>query len=433
MKTSGVISGIGLASGIAGAFGAGYLVAKGFSASEGSSGIEGKKPGADVVAGDRWVQRAGGGRTWPEEKARIFKLFEASPAMMVDYPMRAKAFRALGDIPLADLDTWMRELRPEPNADYDKDVNVMLREVILKELAERGGGDFIRSLAADPLADAEYDLSECVRHWIGHDPVGALEWLDGGNLPEEVREDVESYREDALGELAGQDPGEFERRLVAADSETRENVLEEYAFRRGDIENRAEILGRASRSSEGDAMALWEGLIRREVADDPERGYATLAELVISGKDRQRLDESVVISQMSEMSFHGSDKDRAEIMRGWADRNPGDEVSEGILRTIEGWLLQDFQTASKWLANQPSGSRYDKIVSLAIFNRIGRDGEDHRELAGIAVRIVDTDLRAEANRRLHEAWELSDTEAAAEWEKSLPADDRKRLSRVGRD
>jgi hypothetical protein len=316
----------------------------------------------------------------------------------------------------------MRALRSTRWTDEDKDVPFQLREMILMVLARRGGGSFIGSLDGHPIEEGWSGMDEAMDHWIKHDPAAALDWLDG-TVPKAMEEDLGSYREDALELLAGRDPAEFERRLSRVDAETREEVLERYALRRGDSDGRAGLLERAENSPQGEAMALWAGLLRREGSEDPARAYRTLAELDISPADRAALDQRLVFWLMYPASLSSRESDKGGVMQGWMDRNPGELVPDGIRDSFGRWTQESPGRATTWVAGQPSGPRYDVFAKVLAERRAG----EPEVVAMIAGRIGDAALRASIQRELKKTWQEKDPVAAAEWEKGLPEADRERL------
>jgi hypothetical protein len=367
-------------------------------------------------------QGSGGVGSWEEAKQRIVDRWEASPAVTLDFELRDETMRTLEKTPDADLEAWMRALRSTQWTDEDKDVPFQLREMILMVLARRGGGSFIRSLEGHPIEGGWSGMEEAMGHWIRHDPAAALDWLDG-SVPEVIEGDLGSYREDALELLAGRDPAEFERRLARVDAETREEVLERYALRRGDPEGRAGLLERAANAPQGEAMALWSGLLRREGSEDPARAYRTLAELDISPEDRAALDQSLVFWLMYPASFSSPETDKGGVIQGWMDRNPGEMVPDGIRDSFERWSQGSPGRATAWVAGQASGPRYDVFAKVIAAQRTGEPGA----VAEIVERIGDAALRSSIQRELKKSWQEMDPIAADEWERNLPEADRERL------
>jgi hypothetical protein len=255
-----------------------------------------------------------------------------------------------------------------------------------------------------------------------HDPIAALEWLDG-EVPEAIAEDRDGHREDALESLMKKDPAEFEKRLSHVNAEVREAVLEDYGWLNGTAEGRDELLARAAESPHGEAMALWSGLIRREGDENPARAYATLSELDVSLKDRTELDERLMSSLLYQGLYSTEKIDGIGVMRAWVMRHPGDEVSESTLESFGRWSGSDPDQAAAWVDELPPGARYDAFAKALIGQRIG----EHEEVAGIVARIGDDDLRAAMQRRLKESWLRIDADAAAEWERGLPEEEREGL------
>jgi hypothetical protein len=415
--------------GMVAAFGLGFWVAQGSGGGnerrDGSWNGSNLRPDGDSREGGS--SKAHRGKPWQDAKARVLQRWEASPAVLVDFDLREETLRLLEKTPVADLEVWMRELRPLVQTDYDKDIPALLREMIAKVLIERCGGEFVRSLDRNPLEDGDYDLEDLMNHWTRHDPIAVLEWLDEGNLPEEIEQDIESYMEDALVDLSGKDPEEFERRLSAMDSDTRESVLDDYAYRRASAEYRAELLERAARSPHGEALALYRGLTRREAANDLTRAIATLQEIGISAADRATMDDGLVSGFMDDSD--GLVEDTSRAMQGWVERNPERGAPGELLEAFGNWTQSHPEKAGDWVAKQPSGLQYDAFARQWIEERAHSRDRDLAQAIGIAARISDPDIRAEANRLMKEAWQPYDAATAAEWERNLPAGDRERLSR----
>jgi len=415
--------------------------------------------GFDAGFRESLTQAVAGATSWQEVKARVMGRWEASPSVSVDFELRDETLRMLEKAPDADLEAWRMELRlvEEDAIDHDKNVPLMLREMILKVLARRGGGEFIRSLAATTEEDGKGDVADAMEHWMERDPVAVMDWLDGevpeviaddvddyredavrywtkrdpaaaldwlgGEVPKVIAGDLADYREDALMSLMMKDPAEFERRLSQVDAEVREMVLDDYAWMNGTAEGRDGLLARAAGSPHEEAMALWSGLIRREGDDDPARAYATLRELDVSEEDRAELDERLMYSLLHVGRFSSEKIDGIGVMRAWAARNPGDEVSKRTLESFGRWSESDPDQAAAWVGELPDGGRYDAFAKTLMKERI----EKHEATAGMIARIGDGDIRAAMQRQLKESWVESDADAAAEWERGLPEEDRERL------
>jgi hypothetical protein len=211
-----------MVAGIAVAFAAGHGAGRSSSGSQDRDRADARHSTAGFVAGseDRSLTRdVAAADSWEEVKARVVNRWEASPAPMVDYELRDETMRVLEKVPVADLEAWLRAIRPDDDKD-DLDIPMQLREMILKVLARRGGSSFILSLAGNPTMEADGDVDDAVDHWLEHDPVAALDWMEG-EVPEVIAESLDDYREDALVSLAGKDPAEFEKRLIRADSDLR--------------------------------------------------------------------------------------------------------------------------------------------------------------------------------------------------------------------
>lgn len=417
--------------GIAAAFTGGYLMAKvSRSGMQDGSGLQEKtRSGLEVASRLDGGERINRDSSWQKTKARVFERWQASPSVLVDFDLLEETRRLLEKSPVADLEVWMRELRPLRYTDFDKDIPDLLRELILEVLVERGGGEFVRSLAENPLKDGNFDLYELMDHWIRHDPKTVLEWLDGGNLPEEIAEDLVDYKEDSIEELSGKDPVEFERRLATLDAETRESVLENYAYRMGTLEKRAGLLERAARSPHGEAMALYDGLLRREAADDPRIAINTLEELGVSTTDRATLDDRLVSGLMNVSSLNGTLQDKSPVLQSWIERNSERGIPSRILEEFNDWSLVDSERAVAWLAKLDSGFQYDALAMRLVYERTRSDEEDLEEIVGLAARIGDFNTRAEANRRIKKVWKPDEAAKVAEWEQNLPEEDQERLKR----
>jgi len=365
-------------------------------------------------------------KSWEAVKEPVVKRWEASPGVTVDFELRDETLRLLEKTPTADLEAWMRALRPTKWTDDDKDVPLQLREMLMTVLVQREGASFIRSLDEHPLEGGGIDVSEAVDHWIRHDPVAVLDWLDG-EVPEEIERRLDSYREDSFECLSVKDPAEFERRVVLEDAEMREGLLERHAIRKGSGEGRAGLLAKAAASPHGDAMALWQGLLRREGMDDPARAYATLKELDVSPEDRAELDEDLVFHLLyparSLVVEPTNGTDGSDVMQAWVERNTGESVSERMLRTFGMWSESDPERAAMWVAEQPAGFRHEAFGKV-----LHEEPIDHpEEFAGKVARIGDADVRHAMQRRLKASWREKNPEEAAEWEKGLPEEERERL------
>jgi len=415
-----------MVAGIVVAFAAGHRVAR---SSTGAPDREGdaKRGAATGFHADFKVSltsATAGARSWQEVKEKVVRRWEASPAVMVDFELQEETLRLLEKTPVADLEVWMRELRvlEEQEEDHDTWVPMVLRQMVLKVLAQRGGSSVILALAAVAPDDRNGDVDDALDHWLEHDPVAALDWLDG-EMPEVIAEDRDHYREGALVRLTSKDPAAFEKRLSQVSAEVREEVLETYAWLKGTEESRDGVLARAAESPHGEAMALWSGLIRREGEEDPARAYATLAELDISPDVRTELDERLLFWLLYPDPFSQKKIDGAGVMRAWAMRHPGDEVSESTLESFGRWSGSDPDQAAAWIRELPAGDRYDAFAKAFIEKRIG----ESEAAAGVIAGMRDDDLRVAMQRRLKESWLKIDSDAAAVWESKLPEEDRERL------
>lgn len=407
---------LGMTGGIVVAFVVGYLASGGSAGhrERGDSSQVGVRAGSQDAAGASGRGRVMAGKSWPDVKTRIRKRWEASPAVMVDFELREETRRLLENTPDGDLEAWLRELRSEYQVDDDKDIPLQLRRMILMVLAPRGAGPLIRSLVEHPTEDGEDDVGDAMSYWTKQDPAAVLAWLDG-DVPQLIKEDIDDHREDALVELAAKDPAEFEKRLAGVEPEMRESVLDYYACRRATAEERSGILERAARSPHGEAMALWQGLLRGEGSEDPERAYATLAELEISAANRAALDETLVWSLLG--GYYTSEEDRSGVMRGWVERNPGLLVSEDVLRSFKNWCDNDPERAVTWVAGQPSGPQRDAFARLLDLPARAKDYS----------LIGDPLSRGLLLGKLKKSWQAIDAAAADEWEKTLPVEDQERL------
>jgi hypothetical protein len=388
--------------------------------------------------------------------------WEASPSASVDFELRDETLRLFDKTPVADLEAWRKELGSleEQRIDDDKNVPLMLREMLLKELVRRGGSSFIEAMAATATKDEERDVEDAMDQWLEREPVAALRWLDG-EVPEWIAEDLDDHREDALGHwlkrdpvaaldwldgavpegiakyrddhredalvsLLKKDPAEFEKRLSQVSAELREDVLEDYGWMNGTPEGRIGLLARAAKSPHGEAMALWSGLIRREGDGDPARAYATLGELDVSAEDRTELDERLMSSLLYVGAFSTEKIDGTGVMRAWVMRHPGEEVSESTLESFGGWSGSDTEQAAAWLGELPSGARYDAFAKALMGQRI----RNFDAAAGVVARIDDEEIHKAMLWRLKASWTFSDPYAAAAWEKGLPEEDRERLREI---
>lgn len=416
---------------IAAAFGFGYLASHRSKSSRESSG----DLQSDAGYGHEGVSSKGEDRdfnrnkSWSEVKTRVLDRWRASPSVVVDFDLHEETLRLLENTPVADLDGWMRELRPISDTDWDKDIPDLMREMIMKVLVKRCGSDFVRSLADHPLDDASFDLSDVMDYWLKHDPKTVLEWLESGNPPKEVADDFERYQEDAIQELPKKHPEEFERRIALMDAHSREIVLEWHSYRMGDTENRAGLLERAAKSPHGEAIALYDGLLRREAESNPRRAVATLQGLVVSEDDRGTLDDRLVSGAMTDLRLDASSEDRSPVLQGWVERNPNRRVPTKLLEEFGTWSQNDPERALAWVAKQASGFQYDAMAKQLFGNYAQTSEKNLTEWVDIASRIGDSDIRAEANRILKKEWETQNPKNIADWEKKRSAEDRERLSR----
>lgn len=367
-------------------------------------------------------RNAAGPRPWEKVKQRIVRRWEASPGVSVDFELREETMTVLEGVPAADLEDWMRTLQPTRWTDDDKDVPFQLRGMILMVLARREGAALMRSLVAAPTEEGYDDVIQALGQWTKHDPAAALEWLEG-EVPEEIARRLDMYRKDALEHLSGKDSAEFERRLAMEDADTRKELLEDCAQRAGGAEGRAGLLAMAARSSHGEAMAIWAGLLGREGTEDPARAYATLAELDLSPEDRAELDEGLVFQLLYPALWSPEEIGGGGVMQAWIERNPGESVPGSILRSFGRWSESAPERAAAWVAEQPAGPRHEAFGKALVEERV----EDHETFAGKVARIGDTTLRAAMLRRLKDSWDEKDSDAAAEWMQSLPEADRERL------
>ena len=417
-----------MVAGIAVAFASGHKAARSSAGTRDRDGAlrRDAAPGFEGGFKESLTRDVAGARSWQEVKERVVKRWEASPGVTVDFELREETLTVLEKVPAADLEAWMRELRSVEWTDYDKDVPLQLREMALMVLARRGGGPFIDSLVKNPTENGDDDVRDALEYWTKHDPAAALDWLDG-EVPEEIKRRLDRYLEDAFEHLAGKDPAEFERRLAMEAAEVREELLESYASRTGSPEGRERLLARAAGGPHGEAMAIWEGLLRREGTEDPERAYAMLRELKLSQEDRAELDESLVFHLLYpnfSLPLQPTEViDRSDVMRAWAERNPGELVSESILRSFGRWSESDPERAAAWVAELPAGPRHEAFGKVLI----GQQIENHEAFADKVARISDADIRRAMQRRLKESWQEKDPAKAAEWESGLPEEERERL------
>ena len=416
-----------MAGGLLVAFGFGYLAARSSNIGRGSGDRfqMNSSNGSDELSSEDGIRKFTAEKQWQETKARVIKHWKASPAARVDFELIEETMVVLERTPSPDLEKWMREFP----VDGDDDYPAYLHDMILKVLARRGGGTFIRSLAENEKDD-DYDIVSAIHYWIDNDPLAVMDWLDRNDLQKILMENIESYREEALLELSGKDVNEFERRLATVNPDTRQSVLEDYAYRRGTAENRLEILTRAASSPQGEAMALWMGLIRREAVDDPEHAAATLKDIKISDADRADLDDRFVVGLMNDFEFDGVVKDKSAAMQGWVERNPARQIPEKIMGAFGEWCRSNSGGATAWVEKQQTGIQYDYLADVVICQGAEEQEVKHHELAELAARITNQNIRAEVNRCLRESWQAKDSAAATEWERTLPNTDQERLGSV---
>lgn len=141
------------------------------------------------------------GKPWEDTKGRLMKLWEASPAVRVDFELRDETRRLLERVSNADLEAWLRELRSDDeDEDSDRDIQLQMHDMVLTVLIPRGADALIRSLAERPTDRGDEDLMEAMDLWTRHDPAAVLAWLVGP-VPDAIKVDLEDYREDAIDEL----------------------------------------------------------------------------------------------------------------------------------------------------------------------------------------------------------------------------------------
>jgi hypothetical protein len=380
----------------------------------GSAGYVGQNDGHQVLADG----------AWKNAKLRLMKRWEASPAVWLDFELREETHRLLERVSNEDLEVWLRELQSDDDAkDSDRDIPLQMHDMVLQVLAPRAGASLVRSLAEHPVEGYEDDLDQAIDLWTKHDPSGVLALLDG-NIPDSIKEGIDEYRDNALVELAGKDSIEFEARLAKLDQETRESVLNWYAWN-GASNQRAAILARAARSPRSEAMALWKGLITGEGDDDLQLAEATLKELEISDAERAELDDKLVSSLLH---GHLSGKEElAAVMQGWIERNSDRVVSRGILDSYDNWSQHQPDQVMAWMSRLPSGPHFEEFARILVGKWTELQEEDHPVVAGIAARISDPAIRLAAQKKLKESWRAKDAAAATEWEAGLPDEDQERL------
>lgn len=419
--------------GIALAFFGGYLTARNSQSdrqvrrnvleqghSTGSEGAINQYEGRQLLAGD----------SWKEAKVQLMKRWESSPGVLVDLELREETRCLLDKVSNEDLEVWLRELRSDDEEeDSEWDIQLQMHEMVLEVLAPRAGGGLIRSLDENPLERiSRWDIDEALNYWIKNDPSAVLRWLDG-EVPAQIQKGIDGFREDALEDLAAKNPIEFEARLAQVDQDTRESLLSDFADRRANPEGRAEILERAARSPQGEAMALLTGLLRGEGEVNPQLALATLSELQISDADRAELDDGLLGSLLRGVvigSVYVADVDRSQFMQGWLERNSDRVVPIGVLSRFEDWSQSQTKYAVQWVSNLPSGTHFDTFARSLIRKAAGTEELKYPAAANLVAKIGDPAIRRATLIEFKESWKAQDAEAEATWEDVLSASDRER-------
>jgi hypothetical protein len=192
-----------MAAAITASFAAGYLASGGTAKDRKRGESSGHLLRLDIPGkGDNRASRGAiAGKPWEDSKERLMKLWEASPALRVDFELRDETRRLLERVSDSDLESWLRELRSDDEyEDSDRDIQRQMHDMVLTVLAPRGADALIRSLAERPTERGEEDLMEAMDLWTRHDPAAVLAWLEGP-VPDAIKVDLEDYREDALDEL----------------------------------------------------------------------------------------------------------------------------------------------------------------------------------------------------------------------------------------
>jgi hypothetical protein len=155
-------------------------------------GVEDTKSDPEKADEDSRITEAG---SWAELKKHVFKRWEASPSVMVDFRLREEIWDLIGGSPEADLEAWFRELSPDHNTEDE------LRGMIQRGLVHRGADQFVRSLANHPPSEMNDALKETMSLWIEQDPASVKAWLSRDDLPPAVIVDRDDYLEEALEAL----------------------------------------------------------------------------------------------------------------------------------------------------------------------------------------------------------------------------------------
>lgn len=203
MKAKKLSSRAWLPAAVAASFAAGYLASGGAAKDRRSGESSDRRFRMDPPGnGDNRTGRGAlEGKPWEDSKERLMKLWEASPALRVDFELRDETRRLLERVSDTDLESWLRELRSDDEyEDSDRDIQLQMHDMVLTVLAPRGADALIRSLAERPTDRGEEDLMEAMDLWTRHDPAAVLAWLEGP-VPDAIKVDLEDYREDAIDEL----------------------------------------------------------------------------------------------------------------------------------------------------------------------------------------------------------------------------------------
>ncbi|RYD20623.1 MAG: hypothetical protein EOP88_14365 [Verrucomicrobiaceae bacterium] len=141
-----------------------------------------------------------GNGEWLEAQEQVRKRWEKSPAIFVDFELRDETRQLMEQIPVQDLEIWLRTLRAEYDDHLERDLPRDLREMILLTVVRRGPGTLIRSLAEHPVKDWEDAVEDAMYLWTKSDPASVLKWLDG-DVSESMKTELEYYRDVASDNL----------------------------------------------------------------------------------------------------------------------------------------------------------------------------------------------------------------------------------------
>jgi len=373
-----------------------------------------------------WNSESGGAKktsgeaalSWDERKTMLFKRWKSSPCTSGDFELQEESRQFLDRVPVPDLEAWIRELPSTSNDETD--IRPYLRRFILEALAPRAGGYLVKSLAVHPPNQGDMDDARAaLRSWLQSDPAAALAWMERGEVPASLKDEIEGARADARTSLDWKDPEAFEKRLAGLNEEDRLEALASFACEASfDPEKREVVLRRISTASPEDAKALRGPLLRTMGQENWRLAVGTMVSLPMPDEERADIDLSLTTEAAKIGQFFGPRPEQAEIMQGWLDRNPGEALPEKYLEVTEGWSSRDEEGYRSWLERQPAGKRRDILAAQLIRGNLANGNPSElEERVGL---IQDEALRAEVRQQVEtarlekearEAKEQSETEA----------------------